>query len=290
MKKIFIAVSIFSLLAISILPTVHVNTQTNSNFNLDIIAKKNGLWSLTVNEVKNNITEHYRGDLPPIRLASTVKLLAADLAIAEINQGRWTLGTNLEVPTFVIEAGDQSYINNPFRTVKGLLWDMLNNSNNTAYNALVYHLGGPGPNINSKLKKLNYKESEINAYLSIGDSLRDSSSSTGIELMQAMRRITSKPALTHYKYVMEALKEPNIQIPLPSVGFSHLRKYNKSGWNSEALGNVAYVTIVGRKSGQAKNYIISANANINGSLVINNENNPVNTATRETIEKIAETI
>ena len=209
--------------------------------------------SIAVQEIDSNgktigNSSNYNGNQPPASPASSIKAVIADVIIKN------NIDLNKKVTItedMIYDQKSGSYQDKHFKvgesyTVKELLDKTLSVSSNTAPNALVSLVGGPGSGVNSKIKTLGYNNTEFNGYFNSEGGNKNTI--TALDFTKAMSNLWQNSTARSF------LSKNNDKFKLPSLG-------NKDAGNDSVTGNSGVFNING------KNYIITVFHNGAGGAV-----------------------
>ena len=164
-----------------------------SPLDLARIMRQTGATNIAVMDMSGKVISERNGQQLIQGPASTIKLLVAEAIRKEIVEGRLNLHDNLTVTSRTKSETDGKL--NERLTVGEALNRMLKDSDNTATNILVEKLGGPGAAINQKFRKMGYKTTEFNRYLSMPEGyshpVNKKNQSSAIEVGSSMQKLFS---------------------------------------------------------------------------------------------------
>lgn len=201
---------------------------------LEGIARRSKVQSLSVREVRSSEFRAYRGNESPVSPASTIKLVVAELVVREIKTGAMGLEDLLPLATKqILPEGNKEGTQ---YSVRQALTLMLRDSDNEATNVLVKALGGTGPAFDAKARAAGYSDTRFVDYLSITDRVSSNNRSTLQDLSTAMARIFLDESECG-EVMQEALRASS-----HNFGYSNVIAH-KWGENSRVSGDVGLVRI-----------------------------------------------
>jgi tape measure domain-containing protein len=232
--------------------------------NAQSIAKKNGLQSLLVTDLRGNILGSHNANQSPASPASTIKLIIGDLATRNL------ANTNsVAIKSGQIAEGDsRRYSAGQTFTPKELITRMLKDSDNTATNALIGALGGVSKT-DSLAKQSGYTGTTVGSMLSIPGATGFKNKSTAVDTTKAFINLFNNESVLG-KTAESALRKTR------NFGFKG-EAGGKIGNNSRVIGDVGLVNISGQE------YVVTSYANVNGNVdknrgIIRNATNDVSSA------------
>ncbi len=218
-----------------------------SPIELAAIMRQTGATNVAVMDMSGRVISERNGREAIQGPASTIKLMVAEAVRKEIVEGRLKLSDTLTVSSRTKSETDGTI--NERVTVQVALERMLKDSDNTATNILVEHLGGPGAAINEKFRKMGYQSTEFNRYLSMPDgyahALSKKNQTSAIEVGRSMQKIFSATDPVARIAQTSLKSSENIFGTTGRVG-------GKCGVVSWLMADVAVVDVGGKK------YVISA--------------------------------
>jgi muramidase (phage lysozyme) len=217
--------------------------------NASEIARKNKLQSLLVTDTKGREIGAYNAGQAPNSPASTIKLVLADVVTDRLSPDQ-----QVKINRSAVGQYEDKFKAGQTTNVNTLLKEMLGDSNNTAFNALVQALGGV-KTANNLIKAKGYSGTQINSLLSIPGASAGTNVSTARDTTKAMASLLNGN-MPGDKVAEEALRSTrNFKFQGETGG--------KIGNNSKVVGNVGIINIGGAE------YLVTAYANVDGNKANN---------------------
>lgn len=207
-----------------------------------------GAHSVLVTNLSTGEVElDHRADERPVSTASVIKLAISAALIKREEQQ--PLSDRIPVPDSVRDPNDpfNSRIQNGTVSTQEALIEMLRSSSNTATNALVKYLGGPGEPINQQLRALGLSNTQFNNYLSTGYILSNQhNASNATDSARALELSLRDPT------AVRALAQAPNEFGYPA----HNREGDKIGLNSRVVGTAGVFTINRQGADEPERYSI----------------------------------
>lgn len=202
---------------------------------------------LVTNLTTGEVELSHRANENPVSPASVIKLAISAAVIKREEQE--PLPERIPVPTSIRDPDDpfNRRIQNGTVATKEALTEMLRSSSNTATNALVKYLGGPGEPINQQLRSLGLLSTQFNNYLSTGYILSNQhNTSNAVDSARALEL-----SLKDFTAERALAQAPN------EFGYpDHNREGNKIGLNSRVVGDAGVFTSHRQGAHQPERYSI----------------------------------